>query len=58
MSIEVLILMASSSARWHITIGKEAMRVTSSNGAQAATLLGFANLTTLTHWLKRHGVEP
>ncbi len=37
---------------------EQAMRVTGNNKARAAKLLGFGNATTLTNWLKRHGVEP
>jgi transcriptional regulator with PAS, ATPase and Fis domain len=37
---------------------EEAMQVTGGNKARAAKLLGFGNATTLTNWLKRHGVEP
>lgn len=36
---------------------ESAMQVTGSNKARAAKLLGFGNATTLTNWLKRHGVE-
>ena len=35
-----------------------AMQATGNNKARAAKLLGFGNATTLTNWLKRHGVEP
>jgi DNA-binding NtrC family response regulator len=34
-----------------------AMQVTANNKARAAKLLGFGNPTTLTNWLKRHGVR-
>jgi DNA-binding NtrC family response regulator len=37
---------------------EQAMQVTAGNKTQAAKLLGFGNPTTLTNWLKRHGVEP
>jgi DNA-binding NtrC family response regulator len=37
---------------------EQAMQVTGGNKARAAKLLGFGNATTLTNWLKRHGVEP
>ena len=36
----------------------QAMQFTGNNKARAAKLLGFGNATTLTNWLKRHGVEP
>jgi len=37
---------------------EQALQVTGGNKARAAKLLGFGNATTLTNWLKRHGVEP
>jgi DNA-binding NtrC family response regulator len=37
---------------------EQAMGVTAGNKTQAAKLLGFGNPTTLTNWLRRHGVEP
>jgi DNA-binding NtrC family response regulator len=37
---------------------EQAMEVTAGNKTQAAKLLGFGNPTTLTNWLRRHGVEP
>ncbi len=37
---------------------EQAMEIAGGNKARAAKLLGFANPTTLTNWLKRHGVEP
>jgi len=37
---------------------EQAMGTTGGNKARAAKLLGFGNATTLTNWLKRHGVEP
>ena len=37
---------------------EQAMTFTGGNKARAAKLLGFGNATTLTNWLKRHGVEP
>jgi transcriptional regulator with GAF, ATPase, and Fis domain len=37
---------------------EQAMRVTGGNKARASKLLGFGNATTMTNWLKRHGVEP
>jgi transcriptional regulator with GAF, ATPase, and Fis domain len=36
---------------------EQAMETTGGNKARAAKLLGFGNATTLTNWLKRHGVE-
>ena len=37
---------------------EQAMTFTGGNKARAAKLLGFGNATTLTNWLKKHGVEP
>jgi DNA-binding NtrC family response regulator len=37
---------------------EQAMEITGGNKTRAAKLLGFGNPTTLTNWLKRHGVEP
>ena len=37
---------------------EQAMQITGNNKARAAKLLGFGNPTTLTNWLKKHGVEP
>jgi transcriptional regulator with PAS, ATPase and Fis domain len=37
---------------------EQAMETTGGNKARATKLLGFGNATTLTNWLKRHGVEP
>jgi len=37
---------------------EQAMEIAGGNKTRAAKLLGFANPTTLTNWLKRHGVEP
>lgn len=37
---------------------KEAIQMTGGNKARAAKRLDFGNATTLTNWLKRHGVEP
>lgn len=34
------------------------MRHTAGNKTRAAKLLGFGNSTTLTNWLRKHGVEP
>ena len=36
---------------------ERAMTAANGNKTQAARLLGFGNATTLTNWLKRHGVE-
>ncbi len=36
---------------------EQAMTVTAGNKTRAAKLLGFGNPTTLTNWLKKHGVE-
>ncbi len=36
---------------------EQAMEVTGGNKTRAAKLLGFGNPTTLTNWLKKHGVE-
>jgi transcriptional regulator with GAF, ATPase, and Fis domain len=37
---------------------EEAMATTGGNKARTAKPLGFGNATTLTNWLKRHGIEP
>ena len=37
---------------------EQAMTLANGNKTRAAKLLGFGNPTTLTNWLKRHGVEP
>jgi transcriptional regulator with GAF, ATPase, and Fis domain len=37
---------------------EQAMSVTGGNKTRAARLLGFGNPTTMTNWLKKHGVEP
>ena len=37
---------------------EQAMQHTAGNKTRAAKLLGFSNPTTLTNWLRRHGVEP
>jgi len=37
---------------WSLTPGPATTR------PRAARLLGFGNATTLSNWLKRHGVEP
>ena len=42
-------------ARHYLT---QAMQISGNNKARASKLLGFGNATTLTNWLKRHGVEP
>ena len=42
-------------ARYYL---EQAMRLTGGNKSRAARLLGFGNPTTLTNWLKKHGVEP
>ena len=34
------------------------MTLANGNKTRAAKLLGFGNPTTLTNWLRRHGVEP
>jgi DNA-binding NtrC family response regulator len=36
---------------------EQAMRLTGGNKTRAARLLGFGNPTTLSNWLKKHGVE-
>ena len=36
---------------------EQAMRLTGGNKTRAARLLGFGNPTTLTNWLKKHGVD-
>ena len=33
------------------------MRLTGGNKTRAARLLGFGNPTTLTNWLKKHGLD-
>jgi transcriptional regulator with GAF, ATPase, and Fis domain len=37
---------------------EQAMQHTAGNKTRAAKLLGFGNPTTLTNWLRKHGVEP
>ena len=37
---------------------EQAMQIAGHNKTRASKLLGFGNPTTLTNWLKRHGVEP
>jgi DNA-binding NtrC family response regulator len=37
---------------------ERAIEITAGNRSRAAKLLGFGNATTLTNWLKKHGVEP
>jgi DNA-binding NtrC family response regulator len=37
---------------------QQAMQITGGNKTRAAQLLGFGNPTTLTNWLRKHGVEP
>jgi transcriptional regulator with GAF, ATPase, and Fis domain len=37
---------------------EQAMQISGGNKTRAAKLLGFGNPTTLTNWLKKHGVEP
>ena len=37
---------------------EQAMQITGGHKTRAAKLLGFGNPTTLTNWLKKHGVEP
>jgi DNA-binding NtrC family response regulator len=37
---------------------EHAMQIAGGNKTRAAKLLGFGNPTTLTNWLKKHGVEP
>jgi len=37
---------------------EQTMQLTGGNKARAARLLGFGNATTLTNWLRKHGVEP
>jgi DNA-binding protein Fis len=36
---------------------ERAMTATANNKARAARLLGFGNATTLTNWLRKHGLE-
>ncbi len=36
---------------------EQALQHTAGNKTRAAKLLGFGNPTTLTNWLKKHGVE-
>jgi DNA-binding protein Fis len=37
---------------------EQAMQHTAGNKTRAAKLLGFGNPTTLTNWLRKHGVGP